>query len=66
MIGRAIALVVCVVAVIGLYLVAQDWMQGRDEVVFYEPGTYQGTPVTPLDEAQAQELRSRVRNQSSI
>lgn len=68
MIGRLIALVVCVVAVAGLYFLFQEAPpeQVDQELRLYEPGSYQGTPDAPLDESQKEELRSRVRNQDAI
>lgn len=67
MIGRLIALVVCVIAAAGLWLIYEDRVRdGGDAVTVYEPGTYQGPPDTPLDAQQEEELRSRVRNQNSI
>jgi hypothetical protein len=67
MIGRLIALAVCLVAVAGLYFVVAEQRQDPEErVTIYEPGTYLGAPDTPLDPAQQEELRARVGNQSSI
>lgn len=67
MIGRLIALVVCVIAAAGLWFIYEDWVrEGGDEVVVYEPGTYQGAADTPLDAQQEEELRGRVRNQNPI
>ena len=67
MIGRLIALVVCVVAVAGLFFLYKEEPPSRvDNVRIYEPGTYQGNRDTPLDPAQEEELRSRVRNQNAI
>ena len=67
MIGRLIALAVCIAAVVGLFFLYQEEPPGEvDEVRIYEPGTYKGAPDSPLDPAQEEELRSRVRNQNAI
>ncbi|SMF23914.1 hypothetical protein SAMN06265365_108128 [Tistlia consotensis] len=67
MIGRLIALVVCAVAVVGLYFVVQTRPPSKvDDVMIYKPGTYQGAPDEPLDKQQEEALRQRVGNQNAL